>query len=31
LGNKYNQNAIVIGKREEVAKLEILDAFKMVQ
>lgn len=30
IGNKYNQNAIVLGKYEQVAELKFLDAFDRV-
>ena len=31
LGNKYNQNAIVVGEKGDVAKLEFLTAFDLVK
>ena len=31
LGNKYNQNAIVVGEQGDVAKLEFLAAFELVK
>ena len=31
LGNKYNQNAIVLGEQGNVAKLEFLAAFELVK
>ena len=30
IGNKYNQNAIVLGKYEQAAELKLLDAFEKV-
>lgn len=30
IGNKYNQNAIVLGKYEQVAELKFLNAFRKV-
>jgi hypothetical protein len=30
IGNKYNQNAILVGKYEQAAELKLLDAFEKV-